>query len=147
MGAEIVHHHQVAGPKLGHDELLDVGLEDVGIEAADQAQRRDEPLAGEACTERDVVAPVLWDRAVDALVRRRTAVGARHRQVDAALVEEDQPATLPAEPTSYVRVARDDNAFAFAFRRKDRLFFRDKPMRFTVRRIAGSLTAMPRSTR
>jgi hypothetical protein len=59
VGAEVVHHHQVAGPKLGNDELFDVGLEDVRVEAADEAQRRDKALAGEARAERDVVAPVL----------------------------------------------------------------------------------------
>jgi hypothetical protein len=88
---QIVHHCDVAGTKLGHQELLDVCLEDLAIHAAVQVQRCDQSTQRDARTKRDAVAPIFGYVTRRPLAPNCTGARACHRQVDAALIEKNQP--------------------------------------------------------
>ena len=90
VGGEIVEDDDVAFAEFGENELLNVCFEDIAVHTAAKNQRSDETTQPDPSCQRHTVAPVFWYVSDGALSALRSSIGSCHREIDAALVEEEE---------------------------------------------------------
>jgi hypothetical protein len=91
VGAQVVHHHDVAGPQLGHEKLFDPGPKGRPVDGPVEHEGCPQPLGAERADERGG-APVTGRRkAPAALAPGRAAPHRGHARGGPRLVKEDQP--------------------------------------------------------
>jgi hypothetical protein len=128
VGGEIVHDDDVAVAQLGAQDLFDVGRHPLAAHAAVPIEGRDDARVGEACGHGNAVAPILWLAPDDALPFGPASVGASHREIHAALIEEKKASPKAEQRPKSIEVPSQKHYIvAFSFGRVDRLFFRVRP--------------------
>ncbi|MDB5742514.1 MAG: hypothetical protein JWR68_829 [Polaromonas sp.] len=91
VGAQVVHHHDVAGPQFGHEKLPGPGAKGRPVDGAVQHQRRAQSLRAQRA-DKGRGAPVACGRkAPAALAPGRAAPHRGHARGGPGLVKEDQP--------------------------------------------------------
>lgn len=126
---QVVHHHQVAGTQTRHQDLLDVGEEQLAVECSIDRHRRGQAGGSQGGHEGGDLLVLVRHCLDDPRAGRSPPVPAGHGGGGTGLVEEDQPVRietgLPDSPggagRGYVRTV--------LFRRADRPFF---PRQFQV---------------
>ena len=91
MGAQVIHHHDVAGPQFGHEKLFNPGAKSRSIDGVVQHQRRAQPVCAQRA-DKGRGAPVAGGRkAPAALTPGRAAPRRCHVCCRPRLVKKDQP--------------------------------------------------------
>jgi len=88
---EVVHDDDVAGPELGQEHPLDIGLEGVAVDRPGEHEGRDHAAQGEGRDDGSGLPVAVRDADAQALAARSAAVGAGHVGLRPGLVDEDQP--------------------------------------------------------
>lgn len=95
MSRQVVEHHDVAAVKFGTKHLLQIGGEDFGINRAFDQKGCGDTLSPQRGNESGALPVAMRHAGKTTKVRRTAAVAAGHLRVQAGLVDEDQPVTVP----------------------------------------------------
>lgn len=90
MRRQIVHHHDLSWQQGWAQHLAHVPLEDRAIDGAFDDQRGHRPRQPQRTDQGVILTPVARHSAGGALTTRRASIAARHGNMEAALIEEDQ---------------------------------------------------------
>ena len=90
MGAEVVHHDDVALMQYRHENLLDVGLKGFAVDGAVEHQRRDDAGRAQACHESRRFPMSMRYAHAQSLTPRAAATAARHIRRCPGFVDEDE---------------------------------------------------------
>jgi hypothetical protein len=123
VGAEVVHHDDVVGLQHRDEVVVDEGSEDLGRRAAFDGHHRLDAVVGKGADHGQDLAAVARYTPVHAFAPRGPPVVARHRDVRAGLVEEDEAAGRDRVERCAERLARGEDRGAIALGRDQRLFF------------------------
>ena len=134
---QVVHHHDVAGPELLDQHLLDERLEHIPVHRAINDHRAPHAFDAQCRDERGCL-----PMAVRRLVDQTLALGARPRSRDMlvfapffrlGLVDEDQPSRVDAGLRTPPRAASAGDIGAVLLGRMDRLFLKVRPSFFSTK--------------
>ena len=139
MGAEIVHDHEIIGAQRRHQNLFDVGEEQLAVDRAVIHARRYQPVIAQAGNEGRCFPMPMRNGRDHALASCSAAKQSGHVGLDPGLVDEDQPPRLqPGLLLAPVSAGRG-NVGAILLGRTERLFLNVSPSRASVLCIKPSL--------
>jgi len=90
VGAEIVHHHDVAGRERGEQDFGDVGEKPFAVHRAVQRHRRGQPIDAQTGGEGRHLPVAVRDLALEPLAARAASARARHVGGAAGFIDEDE---------------------------------------------------------
>lgn len=96
VGAEIVHHDDVAGPEHRYELLLDIGAEALAVDWPVEDTRSRETVAAQSAKEGQRAPVAMRSQAAQAFAFLSPAAQRRHIGLDPGLVDENQPARVEA---------------------------------------------------
>ena len=116
MATEVVHHNDVAWFQRGHQELLDIGLETLGVDRSVQKARGMKPIAPQGRDKGQGLAMTVRDLRDQALSNRASASDRGHVRLGPGLIDENQSSgiDLMLMGLPLLAPARDVRAVLFA---------------------------------
>jgi hypothetical protein len=88
--AEIIHDHDVAGPKRGDEDLFDIDLKGLAVDRTFQKPRRLDPVVAQRSQERCCIPMTVWDFGLKSFAARPPSTERRHVGLGPSLIDEDQ---------------------------------------------------------
>ena len=143
VNAQVVPDHNVSRFELGNETTVDPLKHRLAVDRARNNHRSDNPGGSKTSNDTVVRPAVPWNVVNRTFTNWRPGNATSHGQVDPALVDKYQRRAL----SRFLRLSEPDSRFldvwAVAFGGVEGLFFRDNPIRRSVRQIVVLLTLRP----
>ena len=140
VAGQVVHDHDVAGPQLGDEDPLDVGLEGVAVDRAVEDEGRHDPVLPQPGHEGGRLPVAVRDAGAQALASRRPPVASGHVGGGPGLVDEHQALGVEVELVLEPGLAPLQDVRAVLLGGVRRLFLRVILWRRQKRQSAATLT-------